>query len=625
MESVAAIDVTKRDEQALKSVVSLTPYPVSTGGWTPRSVWEKAFVFLASALFLIISIGTIRTESVTANEVLFIPAGVSYLQRHDGRMDIEEPPLVKVVEAIPVLFFHPKIDYSDSTWNANPGGSEPEYLFGPKFFELWNRNHKAMLFAARLPMIALTLLLGLSLYSMARQLAGPWGAAVTLSLFVTSPFFVAYGSIVHMDVPIALFSIWTMWCFASLWQKPTKRNAVLLAGSLAGALVTKFSAVFLFPAMFLAWVWFRFVEWRSANRGAAAAGAFREFRRERLAVVAIILSGVVVYLFYMGVFYRSDPRTILQNEFSSSVSGAGKVPLDILVRRMENHPALEPILLPPALYAGGLAYVVGHGSRPVYFLGHWYPRGVWFYFPVISFLKLAPGMLLLFILLATFAIMNFLGYGAKASIVPDSRRFHVRAIVAALIVFAAIAMASSLNVGVRHFSVPIGFAVLLCSLAIPLAYAVLGTRARFAFGAIAALVFSSLVTVLLTYPNYLSYYNVFRFNTPKQEIAGNSNLSWGQSMEELAVFFREHGVSAPYVDTEMSLIDPTVYIPGAHVWQCVKPDPASPEWVAISAYRLSHHPPNCLQLLRYPSWSVGDGTLVVFHITDSKALPESRP
>ena len=42
-----------------------------------------------------------------------------------------------------------------------------------------------------------------------------------------------------------------------------------------------------------------------------------------------------------------------------------------------------------------------------------------------------------------------------------------------------------------------------------------------------------------------------------------------------------------------------------------------PEWVAVSTVNLIRQPPNCDQLLRYPSWNIGDGTIMVFHITDS--------
>jgi hypothetical protein len=88
-------------------------------------------------------------------------------------------------------------------------------------------------------------------------------------------------------------------------------------------------------------------------------------------------------------------------------------------------------------------------------------------------------------------------------------------------------------------------------------------------------------------------------------------------MEQLAAFFNERGVAAPYVDTDISMIAANVYIPGARPWRCEAPDPATPEWVAISTYKLAHQSPNCRDLLRYPSWEIGGGAVMVFHLTDS--------
>jgi Dolichyl-phosphate-mannose-protein mannosyltransferase len=582
----------------------------------PWSPVERVFVVVALTLFASLAIGSIRNESVTTNEVAHLPAGLSYLQRFDARMNIEHPPLFKIIAALPVFLLRGYINYQDPTWTI-ANGQTTEYLFGAKFFT-WNTNHRTLLFAARLPMVVIALLLGLSLYAMARQLAGPWGAALTLTLFATSPFFLANGPLVMNDLLVALFSLWTMWCFASLWQEPNRRNILLFAASLAGGLLAKFSGVFLFPAILLCWVWFRFSR-QPVSATDLAPAAPEGFSRERRVIAGMILAGVVVFLFYLGIFHRSAPLAILKDEGRDIQWDGGRV---VLLWRsisiMTKHPALQRILLPLWLYVGGLAFVIGYGNRPMYFLGRWHPHGVWYYFPVISFFKLAPGMVLLFVLLAVLATANFLRQRGKGlSIVPNSKQLHLRALLVTLGVFALIAMASNLNVGVRHFSVPITVAVVLCALLIPLTKGVSTAKARpILFAAIVAMAASSMLTAFLTYPHYLAYYNVFRLHTPKQEIAINSNTSLGQSMEELAAFFAEHHVSSPYVDKRVTAVDPGVYIPGASPWDCEKPDPATPEWVGVSVVVMIHEPPNCDYLLRYPSWNIGDGALMVFHLVN---------
>jgi dolichyl-phosphate-mannose-protein mannosyltransferase len=163
-----------------------------------------------------------------------------------------------------------------------------------------------ILFLAHLPIIAITLLLGLSIYEITRQLAGTWGGALALTLFVTSPFFLSYGTLVLTDVPVVLFAIWAMWYFASLWQEPTRRNALMFSLSLAGALLTKFNAVFLFPALLLCWIWFQFSEMRVRLFGTWASLSMKRFRREGLAIGGIVLAGLAVYVFYLGIFPRTE-------------------------------------------------------------------------------------------------------------------------------------------------------------------------------------------------------------------------------------------------------------------------------------------------------------------------------
>jgi hypothetical protein len=131
------------------------------------------------------------------------------------------------------------------------------------------------------------------------------------------------------------------------------------------------------------------------------------------------------------------------------------------------------------------------------------------------------------------------------------------------------------------------------------------------------LAISSLATALLAYPHYISYYNFLRFGTPKQEIAVNSNLYWGQSLIDLEKFREEHQISKIYVDSRTFRPDPATYVSGASEWECDHPEPPAPEWVAVAANFLLRDAPTCAGLLRYPHWYVSDESMVVFRITDA--------
>ena len=211
------------------------------------------------------------------------------------------------------------------------------------------------------------------------------------------------------DVPVALFVIWTMWYFASLWQDPSRRNALMFSVSLAGALLTKFNSVFLFPALGVCWIWFQFSENGAQTFRSWGSLSVQKFKREGLALGGIILAGFIVYFFYLGIFHKADPLSLTRNEeITLSLDGCPIYLLPRFIRIMSQHPVLQRPLLPMWLYADGLAYVKGYETRPIYFLGSVRPHGVWYYFPVISFFKLAPGMVLLFFLLAILSTVHIL-------------------------------------------------------------------------------------------------------------------------------------------------------------------------------------------------------------------------
>src|SRR5215472_5793030 len=205
---------------------------------------------LLLALMVLLAGGAALRESVTVDEVTHIGAGVSYLQRLDLRMNPEHPPLPKVLAAIPLVIRGVRADYKHISWTFSEKFF-PAYLgqwvFGEWLLEKWN-DPKSVLKWARVPMLALTLLLGCVLYVLAKRLGGPWSGVLCLSLFVSTPAFLAFASLVHTDIAVALFSLLAVWAFADVWREPSRGNILLFTLSLAAALLSKFTAGLLFFA-----------------------------------------------------------------------------------------------------------------------------------------------------------------------------------------------------------------------------------------------------------------------------------------------------------------------------------------------------------------------------------------
>jgi hypothetical protein len=76
-------------------------------------------------------------------------------------------------------------------------------------------NNERSMFLARLPMLILTMLFGLVVFAFARDLVGPAGGLVALTLYAFSPDVIAHGSLAGVGMPVAGFLLTMLWL---LWR-----------------------------------------------------------------------------------------------------------------------------------------------------------------------------------------------------------------------------------------------------------------------------------------------------------------------------------------------------------------------------------------------------------------------
>src|SRR5713226_7004377 len=220
------------------------------GGGKTWPIPSHLLAGLLLALMAVLAGGAALRESVTVDEVSHIGAGVSYLQKLDLRMNPEHPPLAKVLAALPLVLRGVRADYNHISWTFSEKFFQAflgQWVFGEWLLEKWNEP-KTVLAWARLPMLLLTLALGYAVYAYARRLGGAWGGLLCLSVYVSTPAFLTFGPLVHTDLAVTLFSLLTLWSFAETWQNPSRKNTMIFALSLAGALLSKFTAGILFFA-----------------------------------------------------------------------------------------------------------------------------------------------------------------------------------------------------------------------------------------------------------------------------------------------------------------------------------------------------------------------------------------
>lgn len=543
--------------------------------------------------------GAALGESVTVDEVSHIGAGVSYLERLDLRLNPEHPPLAKVLAAIPLIIRGVRADYNHISWSISEKFF-PAYLgqwvFGEWLLERWN-DPKTLLRWARLPMLLLMLGLGCALFLLARRLGGSWGGLLCLTLYVSTPAFLAFGPLVHTDVALTLFSLLALWTFANLWREPTRGNVLLFGLSLAGALLSKFSAGVLFFAfgVFVLSLLLRRVP--GTPEGKKEARTWRG-ARIRATLLGTLCAALIVYLFYL-VFSWHQP--------SNALYRLGIGPLALFFRRL---------LLPPVLYLRGVFVVLLTGRKPTFILGQSYPHGVWFYFPVVFALKSPLGFLLLLPVSLLIALRRQWRSRASVSRIPSQFAMHSRVLWVSLLVFTGTCMLSPLDISISHFTVPLVLLVLLLA-PVPRMLGELRGPGRSGLsvgGAVVAVLAASCVfTAVRAYPYYFPFINSLGLGHPAHELLNDSNVDWNQSLPELERFVEEHRLQRIAVD-EYGFSDPTVFVPRAHAWNCQTPSPEdSGQWIALSANMiLDGH--NCAWLMQYPHEALAGGSMYAVHL-----------
>jgi hypothetical protein len=566
---------------------------------SPRVRYAPALACLLLALMSFLAGGAALRESATFDEIAHIGAGLSYVQKLDLRLNEEHPPLAKVIAAIPLILRGTRADYDHISWTNSakffPHAFFGEWIFGEWLLTRWNDPARTLAWA-RLPMLLLTLILGWVVFAYGRKIGGDWGGLLCLSAYVSSPAFIVFGPLVLTDLAVTLCCLLTLWQFADLWREPSRKHAWRFGLCLAGALLSKFSSGLLFFAFGAFALSTRFRALPELPRGKSELRRWRRLRW-RWTLKGTALAAIVVYGFYF---------LFSLNQSTDALYLIGHSAAWVPVRRL---------LMPPWLYLRGLLLFAFISRRSTFILGHAYPHGVWFYFPVLLALKSTIGFLGLLALLLAMALEQK-GHPRRLSSIPQAEALRWRVLWISLAVFTAACMAGHFNISIRHFSVPL---VLLIVMLAPLPRMIqnLHREARsWARGAAALAVLlaaSSLLSAARAYPNFLPFFNALTWSHPVYWWASDSNVDWNQALPEVRRFADQHGLKDLALDP-YGTNDPTFIVPQARLWDCQQPAPDDAnQWVVVSSNMIldSH---NCPWLMLYPREMLAGGSMWAVHL-----------
>jgi 4-amino-4-deoxy-L-arabinose transferase-like glycosyltransferase len=498
-------------------------------------------VALLLAAFVLLCGHGLLWDTPTVDEFAHLPAGWYYWQTGSFALFPQNPPLVKLLSALPLFALHPALDTAARVENT---GWYP-WVYGTDFMERNRAIYDRVFLLGRLPIVLLGVLTGLLVYRWAKDLYGRGAGLTALTLFVFCPSVVAHAHLATVDLGAAFFSLLALHRLDRYVRQPTWRRLVLCGVALGAAELSKFTGLLLYPIFVLlvgitaplaGWDW-RKIRWASAS----LAGIF-------------LLSLLVIDLGYL---FQGVGRPLRELRFESRS----------LSRIAAALPGGTPVPLPTAYLQGvdDLQLINEVGEYPNYLFGRWSRQGFKAYY-LITLLYKSPLLLLLAFLLAPFARAR------------EVRGQHFLWL-PALLLFAAFSLLTRVDYGIRYI-LPI----------LPLACIYAGRLAPWAaargpaFRAVGlALLVLYPYSILRATPDTIDYFNVLAAGQGDR-ILLDSNLDWGQGLKRLKRHMDREGI--PKIGLAyFGHVDPAIY--GIR-WEF--PDPTRPGPVAVSANFLHGYP-----------------------------------
>ena len=201
-------------------------------------------------------------HSPTDLEPAFLASGISHWEFGRFEPYRVNPPLVRMVAAIPVIAVGHKSDWSN--YYEGPG-ARAEFPLGEAFLKANGKDVIPLFFYARWACIPFSLIGAFFAYRWSRELYGPPAGLVTLLLYVFEPNLLAHGELITPDAACTAFGILAGYTFWKWQKQPTWTRAALAGGALGLAELSKMSWLILFGLWPVLWLIWRWLERRSSN------------------------------------------------------------------------------------------------------------------------------------------------------------------------------------------------------------------------------------------------------------------------------------------------------------------------------------------------------------------------
>jgi cytochrome c-type biogenesis protein CcmH/NrfG len=499
-------------------------------------------------------------NSATWDEPMHLTAGYAALARGDFRVDPSHPPLLRMWAALPLLIGDAEIDIDtrpiDGSAPSNWLGDA--YRFAHRFMYIDNDADR-MLARGRTMVVLLGVALGAVLFAWARAWFGVVPAAVVMLLFALAPNLLAHGGLVTTDFGVTVFVFAAIYFLWRACERPTALTIAAAACCAALALISKFSAVLLAPIVLML-------------LALAVARRVVAFRMAAAIAAAMIVVAIATIWAAYGFRYLPSDTAGWAFDFTTPPAGSGGSIAGEVAGWIDRYRLL------PNAYTQGFVYAQSSSQQmPSFLAGQRSADGWWYYFPLAFLIKTPLALLLLSAagLLAALADVRRVG----------AWRLAVLFVPAA--VFLGAAMASGINLGLRHVLPIYPFVLLVAGAGIQ---HILATRGRWAPLVLATALAATGLELARAYPTPLAFFNL-AVGGPANgyRYLADSNVDWGADLKRLDAWMdrnRVTHVNLAYfgqADPRYYGIDAT-HLPGAPGFATdAIARPRLPGYVALSA------------------------------------------
>lgn len=542
---------------------------------TPRLSTRPAAVLLAIHAALL-AYGA-AVHSPTYNEPAHLVAGLSYW--HFGTFEVYSvnPPLVRMVAAIPVLLAGCETNWS--SFREGPG-ARPEMVMGSDFCEANGARTVWLITLARWACIPFSLLGGYTCFRWGRELYGAAAGLLALTLWCFCPNIIAHGQLITSDIAATACVVAACYMFWRWLKSPAWWNTMFSGLILGVAELAKTTLVVFYSLWPLLWLIYRWTD----RRGMAREGWLREF--------AMLCTCLAIALYIVNVGYGFEGSLTKLGDFRfisqllTGASGADQA-REGGNRFADSWIADVPVPLPRNYVAGiDLQRKDFESYRHEFYLGGvWSHTGWWYYYLYAMAIKVPLGTWLLFLIATSVRLLNW----------PSAPfRDVFLLLVPAAVVLAVASSQTGMNEHMRYVLPILPFVFIwLGSVTICLRTPSDTSRTRAVRNLISRIavvaVVGSTTSSLGQYPHSLSYFNeIIGGSRNGWKHLTNSNIDWGQDLLYLKQWSVEHPTAKPLrmalygaITPKLAGIDGEVFLPYAD-----KPELA-PGWYAVSATILS--------------------------------------